>query len=162
MGMLFSALVYLAFSYMSAKVFGMENLRANLLENMDNGNMFFVSVKLLFLLIFACAIPFNVIVPKRCILNIIEESAYATVSTNLNQNRTVDVEQIVTERTNFWVSIGLQATLCLASCIIKDLTTLFAIIATFSENVTNCILPGLFLICSVLSRRNSKNDDEYS
>ena len=93
MGTLFSALVYLAFRYMSAKVFGMQHLYANLLENMDNDNIFFIVVKLLFLLIFACAIPFNVIVPKRCMLNIIEESAYATISTNLSQNQlVVDVE----------------------------------------------------------------------
>ena len=93
MGTLFSALIYLAFSYMSAQVFGMQHLHANLLENMDNDNFFHVVVKLLFLLIFACAIPFNVNVPKRCMLNIIEELMDATISTNLSQNQlVVDVE----------------------------------------------------------------------
>lgn len=85
-GLLFCALIYLAFSKMSIEVFGLENLKTNILTNMDNGSMLFLITKVLFLIIFICAIPFSNIVPKRCILNIYEETVNATISTNLSQN----------------------------------------------------------------------------
>lgn len=64
--MFFSASVYSGFAQLSISCFGINNIKQNLFENFDRatyGNLPIV-VKVIFLVIFSCALPFNVL-PTR-------------------------------------------------------------------------------------------------
>ena len=82
-------MVYLTFSYMSIKYFGVQNIRQNIFENFSRDfDPLSQMLKLLFLVIFFCALPFNLHPLKVCILNIIEEVRARRISKSLNSKLT--------------------------------------------------------------------------
>ena len=72
LALLFTVVTYYAFAHLSVACFGIENIRQNILGNFDD-NVLSIIVKLTFLVIFLCAIPFNFFPLKVCALNFIEE-----------------------------------------------------------------------------------------
>ena len=55
------------------------------------------------------------------------------------------IEDIVSDKIFNWSVISLLIALTVASCLVKDLTVIFGVIAVFSEVLTNNILPGIYL-----------------
>jgi len=54
-----TAFVYVTFAKLSIFCFGIDNIQQNVFENLDSG-ILSQSVKIIFLLVFLCAIPFNI------------------------------------------------------------------------------------------------------
>ena len=77
--MLFSALMYIMFAQFAKFNFGEEVLKPNVFQNFDSG---FVSIilKLLFLLIFLCALPFNIHPVRNCLMTFLQELMTGEVS----------------------------------------------------------------------------------
>ena len=85
LALLFTAFVYTAFGWLAAEVFGIQNLKQNIFSNFEgHEDLLSQAVKILFLVMFVCAIPFNVHPTKLCFLNIIEEARNGSVSKMLD------------------------------------------------------------------------------
>ena len=129
-------------------------------------------LKVIFLVIFFCALPFNIYPLKIATLNIKEELFGRRVSKSLRRrleeaqindedhynslkNMTKDtfaddknIEDVVDEKTHTIVVLTLMVLISSLSMFVKDLTIVYSIIAAFSESFINFILAGLFLICT--------------
>ena len=125
--LIFTGFIYISFAYVSIACFGMENISQNIFSNLSDSGFLSQFVKVLFLLIFICAIPFNFYPVKECVINFIYKG-----------------EQISDKKHTILVLILLFA-ICATSVFVEDLRVLFGIIGAFSEAITNFILPGLFL-----------------
>ena len=84
-------------------------------------------VKVLFLLIFICAIPFNFYPVKECAINLMFKDG------------------VISDQQHTLLVLTLLLAICFTSVFVDDLRVLFAIIGAFSEAITNFILPGMFL-----------------
>ena len=125
--LIFCGLIYISFAYVSIKCFGIENISQNIFSNLSDSGFLSQFVKVLFLLIFICAIPFNIYPLKECVINFIYKDEYIS-----------DKKHTVLVLVLLW---PISAT----SVFVDDLRVLFGIIGAFSEAITNFILPGLFL-----------------
>ena len=107
-------------------------------------------MKLLFLVIFICALPFNIHPARNCFITFIEEIRTGKISSALDQARENNtepplIEDVVSDNVFVCTVISLQLGLTVVSCIVQDMTVVFGIIAVFSEVLTNNILPGIYL-----------------
>ena len=76
---------------MSISYFGMENIRQNIFENFSHDfDPLSQLLKMLFLIIFFCAMPFNLHPLKISMLNIIEEVRANRISKSLNSKLMLD------------------------------------------------------------------------
>ena len=84
--LLFTAFTYVSFAWLAIKCFGMNNIDQNIFVNFDSNADDWVSsvAKLLFLMIFLCALPFNIHPLKVCTLNFVEELRAQTVSKQID------------------------------------------------------------------------------
>ena len=70
--MIFSALMYGGFAEFAALNFGLKDIKPNVFQNFENG-IISIILKLLFLLIFLCALPFNIHPVRNCMITFIQE-----------------------------------------------------------------------------------------
>ena len=77
--------VYLTFSQMAISYFGVNNIQQNIFENFSHDfDPLSQLLKVVFLVIFFCALPFNLHPLKICMLSLIEEFRSARISRELN------------------------------------------------------------------------------
>jgi len=90
--LLFTAFVYISFAYLSVQCFGEGNIEQNILKNFritsstpKEEAVLALIVKVLFLIVFLCTIPFNFFPLKICLLNLIEELRCQRISKSLSK-----------------------------------------------------------------------------
>jgi hypothetical protein len=87
---------------------------------------------------------------RNCLITAIEEFLTGNVSKSVDEARENNtepplIEDVVSDKIYYISVVCLQIALTLTSCLVHDLTLIFGIAATFSEIVTNNILPGMYL-----------------
>jgi len=75
----------MSFSYLSVQCFGIENIHQNVLNNFESNSGLSLLVKVTFLVIFLCSIPFDFFPLKICTLSFIEELRSQRISRQLRK-----------------------------------------------------------------------------
>ena len=79
-------MVYVSFAKLSIICFGIDNIKQNVFENMsDSSDFLSQAVKVIFLMIFLCALPFNIYPVKLCVFNFVEEIRSNKISRDLDE-----------------------------------------------------------------------------
>lgn len=155
--LILTCLVYVSFAQLSILCFGVDNIKQNVFENLSDSNDFLSqSVKVIFLVIFLCALPFNIYPVKLCVFNFVEEMRSNRISKDLDtylaQNntsslqKTKGIEDLVSKEFHNGVVVSIMVLLCIFSLVVEDLRVIFGIIGTFSEAIINFIMPGVLLL----------------
>jgi hypothetical protein len=138
---------------LSILCFGIENIKQNIFENFSaDDDILSQFVRIIFLVIFLCALPFNIYPVKLCVLNFIEEVRSKRISQDLeaslkeNGKSSKSIEDEVSYELHTCVALSLLVLLSVCSLLVDDLRVVFGIIGTFSEAIINFILPGIFLM----------------
>ncbi len=80
LAMLFCFSTYMLFSYLALRTYG-ENLNPNIFENIQlENNMPSYFIRIIFVAIFLCNIPFIFLPGKECMLMMIDEAKNKTIS----------------------------------------------------------------------------------
>ena len=166
--LILTCLVYVSFAQLSILCFGVDNIKQNIFENLSDSNDFLSqSVKVIFLVIFLCALPFNIYPVKLCVFNFVEEIRFNRISKDLDtflvnsQNtshqKTKGIEDLVSDQFHNGVVISIMVLLCIFSLVVEDLRVVFGIIGTFSEAIINFIMPGVLLL---VTQRQKKEKNQ--
>ena len=154
--LILTCLVYVSFTKLSILCFGVDNIKQNIFENLSDSNDFLSqSVKVIFLVIFLCALPFNIYPVKLCVFNFIEEIRSNRISkdldtflkgNNTSEHKTKGIEDLVSKEFHNGVVISIMVLICIFSLLVDDLRVVFGIIGTFAEAIINFIMPGVLLV----------------
>ncbi|CDW86951.1 UNKNOWN [Stylonychia lemnae] len=168
LAMIFCFITYLSFSYFAMETYG-EYLNPNIFENIQvESNIPSYFIRLIFLAIFICNIPFIFLPGKECLLMSIDEGRNKTISKqierrieilkgdNQSHNKSKNdedlngalISQRVSNTIYYSQSVGLFTLQLLLAVLIEDITIIFGFFAALSDSTTNFILPGLFYIIS--------------
>ena len=83
--LILTCLTYVSFTKLSILCFGVDNIKQNIFENLNDSNDFLSqSVKVIFLVIFLCSLPFHIYLVKLFVFNFIEEIRSNRISKDLD------------------------------------------------------------------------------
>lgn len=166
---------YLILALLAQNLFG-DNIQVSLFDNMkDDRGILSVGVRVLFLVIFLCNIPYLFFPGKMSILNALQEWRFQVFSRVLEANikhkekmlakqaddfnnasglnisddeleKEVDVINDCDNKTYYGVCFTFLGATVAAALILDDLSLIFGMIAAFSESMLNFVLPGLFFL----------------
>ena len=123
----------------------------------DKFNPLSIGIRLLFLIIFLCNIPYLFFPGKLSILNAYQEYKKRCFSkaierqmrkTDLEEteDEAIDVVALSSNLTYYTVCFTFLSAIILSAILIDDLTFIFGMIAACSESLLNFVFPGLFFI----------------
>lgn len=144
---------YIILSVLAMNLYGENNIHQSIFDNMKNDkqNPLTIGIRLLFLVIFCCNIPYLFYPAKLSILNALQEYRIKCFSKAIEKsiNEGVEIEPIdvikdTDSRTYITVCFIFGTCAIIASIMIDDLTLVFGFIAAFSETMLNFVFPGLF------------------
>ena len=137
---------YASFSIMAISAFGLDNIQASIFDNFtpDMGAGAIV-VRLMFLIMFTCTIPYLMFACKMCFMNLYAEISACKVSEAMAKNEVYNVLDEVDESVNKTIVVVLKLIIAFVAIVSENLTKMFSVPAAFSESLANMILPGLFL-----------------
>ena len=104
-----------------------------------------VVVRLIFLVMFTCTVPYLMFATKLCFINLYVELSSWKLSESMSQNRVYNVVEEVDESVNKSIVVALKLAIAAVAILCDDLTKMFSVPAAMSESLANAILPGLFL-----------------
>jgi len=167
---------YLILSALALNLYG-DNIQVSLFDNMkDDRGILSIGIRILFLVIFLCNIPYLFFPGKMSILNALQEYRFSVFSTVIEANikqkekelarqaddfnnasgldgiseideaKEVDVINDCDNKTYYGVCFGFLAAVVGAALALDDLSLIFGMIAAFSESMLNFVLPGLFFL----------------
>eukprot|EP00347_Sterkiella_histriomuscorum_P001964 403369990 len=173
--LLFSFIVYMLFSILASEIYG-ENIQPTLFDNLQyETNVASYFIRVIFLAIFICNMPFAFLPGKECLLSMIEEYRNNTISKQIahsikikqqqdsNYQELKDEEeekeqvqykngaQIAKEMPNkiyFSVTIILFTFQMVCAMLVDDITIVFGFFAAISESATTFFLPAIFYLVS--------------
>jgi amino acid permease len=152
----FCFLVYISLTVLAMNLYG-THIQQSIFDNMrsDKG-VLTKGVRLLFLLIFCCNIPYLFYPAKLSILNALQEYRLKCFSRAIEKKiltgvaePTMDVINETDTRTYTLVCVSFGFSAILSSIFIDDLTLVFGFIAAFSETMLNFVFPGLVYFYAV-------------
>lgn len=165
---------YLILSLLAQNLFG-DKIEVSLFDNMkDDHGILSVGVRILFLVIFLCNIPYLFFPGKMSVLNALQEYRFRVFSKVLEANiqhkekalvkaaddfnnasgldvseemeKEVDVINDCDNKTYYGVCFCFLGAVVAAALCLDDLSLIFGMIAAFSESMLNFVLPGLFFL----------------
>jgi hypothetical protein len=167
--MMKSVLIALAFCFgsyviitkLAMNIYGEHNIQASIFENLkqDQSNPLSIGIRLLFLVIFLCNIPYLFFPGKLSILNAYQEYQQRCFSSAiekrmrkcdlnlLEEEEPLDVVALTDDQTYYAINLGFLLAIITSAILIDDLTIVFGMIAACSESLLNFVFPGLFYLC---------------
>jgi uncharacterized membrane protein YidH (DUF202 family) len=156
----FCFLSYVTLTKLAINIFGEENIQQSIFENLKNDqtNPLSIGIRVLFLVIFLCNIPYLFFPGKLSILNAYQEYKQRCFSRVIEkkmrkgdleaaeEEECIDVVGLCDNSTYYFVCFGFLSAIIISAILINDLTIVFGMIAACSESLLNFVFPGLFFL----------------
>jgi hypothetical protein len=158
----FCFLSYVILTILAMNIFGEHNIQQSIFENLkqDQSNPLSIGIRLLFLVIFLCNIPYLFFPGKLSVLNVYQEYKKKCFSEAIERRmkktdlemvddadeEPIDVVALTDDLTYYSVCFTFLLAIIISAILIDDLTVIFGMIAACSESLLNFVFPGLFFI----------------
>jgi hypothetical protein len=167
LSMIFCFVSYLTLSILAVRLYG-SNVNVNLFENLNSDPGFSsILVRVLFLIIFFCNIPFLFFPGKISVINAIYEYRIQAFSKNLEiqiaKNKGETEEEPSKQfdpllecetKTYYIVCFTYLAGIVAGALAVNDLNFIFGMIAAFNESNLNFVFPGIFFLKAAFYSKN--------